>query len=113
MKRKHNESVKIKGVYKDAVVTVTESANKYVASYKVDNGERTTNPTNNMDITSTITMGDANVSIAFENTLTMILPTGVYLTLMDILPFIMLGLCLAGMAVVYRKNKIKKINLVK
>lgn len=110
---KHNESVKIKGVYKDAVVTVTESANKYVASYKVDNGERTTNPTNNMDITSTITMGDANVSIAFENTLTMILPTGVYLTLMDILPFIMLGLCLAGMAVVYRKNKTKKINLVK
>jgi len=110
---KHNESVKIKGVYKDAIVTVTESANKYVASYKVDNGERTTNPTNNMDITSTITMGDANVSIAFENTLTMILPTGVYLTLMDILPFIMLGLCLAGMAVVYRKNKTKKINLVK
>lgn len=110
---KHNESVKIKGVYKDAVVTVTESANRYVASYQVDNGTRTINPTNNMDLTSTITMGDNDISIAFENTLTMILPTGVYLTLMDILPFIMLGLCLAGMAVIYRKNKTKKINLVK
>ena len=110
---KHNESIKIKGVYNGAVVTVTESANKYVASYQVDNVTRTINPTNNMDITSTITMGDADVSIAFENTVTMILPTGVYLKLKDILPFIMLGLCLAGIAVVYRKNKNKKLNLVK
>ena len=110
---KHNETAKVVGVFKDTNITVTESANNYVASYKIGNNSRVINDSNLKDLTASTTMSDDDIVIAYENTITLIVPTSAYLKLKDMLPYVLLGICLAGMVVIYRKNRAKKLSLIK
>jgi hypothetical protein len=92
-------TVRIVNLNKDAVCTVSEDAEDYTPSHKIDNGQSI--GTNN---SGQITLADADHSVAFTNTRDGIIPAGVLLT---IAPFA-IGLLLFGALAVFfiaRKKK--------
>jgi hypothetical protein len=74
---KHNETVKVLGLKSGATAIVTERSNNYQASYSINNGAKTTNPSPNMNLAASITMGDNNANVQFENKRIIPVPTGV------------------------------------
>ena len=110
---KHNETATVVGVFKDTNISVTESGNNYIASYKIDNNSRVINESANVDLSASATMVNDDISIAYENTITLVVPTSAYLRLKDMLQYILMGFCLLGMIIIYRKNRTKKLNLTK
>ena len=94
-------TVKILNLNKDAVCTVSEDAEDYTPTHVVDNGQSVSG--NN---SGNITLADSDHSVAFTNTRSGIIPTGVLLT---IAPFA-IGALLFGALIIFFVAKRRRNN---
>ncbi len=72
----NGSTVQIIGLNKDAVCTVTEDADDYTPTHALDGGEAVSGSSS-----GAITLANSNHSVAFTNTRTGIIPTGVIMTI--------------------------------
>ncbi len=93
--------VRIVNLNKDAVCTVSEDAEDYTPTHVIDNGTSVSG--NN---SGTITLANADHSVAFTNTRNGVIPTGVILT---IAPFA-IGLLLFGALIIFFVAKRRRAN---
>ena len=76
----------------NAVCTVTEEAEDYTATYKLDNGETVSGVSS-----GEVMLANSDHTVAFTNTRNGIIPTGVIMT---VAPFA-IGICLFGAVIIF------------
>ena len=84
-------TVKVIGLNKGAVCTVTEDPDDYTATHRLDSGEENSGPSQDA-----VTL-DSDHSVAFTNTRNGIIPTGIIMT---IAPFA-IGICVFGAVFIF------------
>ena len=94
-------SVRIVNLNKNAVCTVSEDAEDYTATHVIDSGSSVSGANS-----GSITLADADHSVAFTNTRNGIIPTGVLLT---IAPFA-IGILLFGAVIIFFIAKRRRNN---
>lgn len=87
----NGSTVKVIGLNKGAVCTVTEDPDDYTATHKLDAGEENSGPSQDA-----VTL-DSDHSVAFTNTRNGIIPTGIIMT---IAPFA-IGICVFGAVFIF------------
>ena len=92
-------SVKIIGLNKGAVCTVTENALDYTATHSLDGAAAVSGNTS-----GPVTLDNSNHSVAFTNTRNGIIPTGVIMT---IAPFA-IGICVFGAIIIFIISRRKR-----
>ena len=85
-------SVQVIGLNQNAVCTVTEEAEDYTATYKLDNGETVSGVSS-----GEVMLANSDHTVAFTNTRNGIIPTGVIMT---VAPFA-IGICLFGAVIIF------------
>lgn len=97
----NGSTVKVLGLNAGAVCTVTEDADDYTATHSLDGGEAVTG-----ESSGAVTLADSDHSVAFTNTRTGIIPTGVIMT---IAPFA-IGICVFGAIIIFMISRRKRRN---
>ena len=92
-------SVKIIGLNKGAICTVTEDPDDYTATHSLDGAEAVSG-----ESSGAVPLTDSNHSVAFTNTRNGIIPTGVIMT---IAPFA-IGICVFGAIIIFIISRRKR-----
>ena len=96
----NGSSVQILGLNQNAVCTVSEAEEDYTATYAIDGGSAVSG-----DSSGAITLASANHTVAFTNTRTGIIPTGVIMT---IAPYA-IGILLFGAVAIFTLSRRKRM----
>ena len=88
----NGSTVKVIGLNKGAICTVTEDPDDYTATHSLDGAEAVSG-----ESSGAVTLADSDHSVAFTNTRNGIIPTGVIMT---IAPFA-IGICVFGAIIIF------------
>ena len=97
----NGSTVKVIGLNKGAICTVTEDPDGYTATHSLDGAEAVSG-----ESSGAVTLADSNHSVAFTNTRNGVIPTGVIMT---IAPFA-IGICVFGAVIIFIISRRKRRN---
>ena len=97
----NGSTVKVIGLNKGAICTVTEDPDGYTATHSLDGAEAVSG-----ESSGAVTLADSDHSVAFTNTRNGIIPTGVIMT---IAPFA-IGICVFGAIIIFIISRRKRRN---